>query len=53
MVQNSMLDLHTDPFTHGQVYTALSRVWCYQDNRVLFEIEEEEEEEEEERQKRR
>ncbi|KAG1877063.1 hypothetical protein C8R48DRAFT_591067, partial [Suillus tomentosus] len=38
-LQKAVLDLRTDSFTHGQPYTALSRVRCHRDIRALFPVE--------------
>jgi ATP-dependent exoDNAse (exonuclease V) alpha subunit len=35
-LQRAVLDLRTDSFAHGQLYTALSRVRCRRDIRTLF-----------------
>ena len=35
-LQHAVIDLRTDPFAHGQLYTALSRVRNRNDIRVLF-----------------
>ncbi|KAG1888976.1 uncharacterized protein F5891DRAFT_81884 [Suillus fuscotomentosus] len=35
-LQKAVLDLRTDSFAHGQLYTALSRVRCRRDIRALF-----------------
>jgi hypothetical protein len=36
-LDKTVLDLRTSVFAHGQLYTALSRVRCRDDSRVLFE----------------
>ncbi|KAG1793046.1 uncharacterized protein BJ212DRAFT_782129 [Suillus subaureus] len=35
-VREATLDLRADSFAHGQLYTTLSRVRCWQDVRTLF-----------------
>ncbi|KAG2743147.1 hypothetical protein P692DRAFT_20810564 [Suillus brevipes Sb2] len=35
-LQKAVLDLRTDSFAHGQLYTAVSRVRCRRDVRALF-----------------
>ncbi|KAG2056793.1 ATP-dependent DNA helicase PIF1, partial [Suillus hirtellus] len=41
-LEKAVLDLRTDSFAHGQLYTALSRVRCRRDIRTLFPSEGEE-----------
>jgi ATP-dependent exoDNAse (exonuclease V) alpha subunit len=37
-LDKTVLDLRTPVFAHGQLYTALSRVRCRADTRLLFDL---------------